>query len=113
MLQQNMAELEKLAKVRGGGELIKFIVAQASAAIAPSSYLDRCMLYSYLVMFTFSSYLTWLLFTAVVRSVFGGYSELLYCFIALSVPTFAITLPVYRFKNRQRARLGHKHSSAR
>ena len=113
MLQKNIAELEKLAKVGGGGEWIKFIVAQASAAIAPSSYLDRCMLYSYLVMFTFSSYLTWLLFTTVARSVLGGYAMLLYCLIALAVPTFAITLPVYRFKHRNRARLGHKQGAAR
>lgn len=113
MLQKNMAELEKLAKVAGGGEWIKFIVAQASAAISPSSYLDRCMLYSYLIMFTFGAYVTWLLFTAVARSVLGGYAEVLYCFMALGVPTCAMTLPVYRFKHRNRARLGNKQGASR
>jgi hypothetical protein len=113
MLQKNIAELEKLAKGAGGGEWIKFIVTQASAAIAPSSYLDRCMLYSYLIMFTFGAYVTWLVFTAVARNVLGGYVEALYCLMALGVPTFAMTLPVYRFKHRNRARLCYKQGAAR
>ena len=102
MLQQNVAEIERMTKMSGDNSFIKFIVAQATAAIAPSSYLDRWMMYSYLILFTFSSYVTWMFFTLLVNSLLGGYANFVYCILALSVPTFAITIPVYRFKNRVR-----------
>jgi hypothetical protein len=116
-MQKNLKELEKFAKLGGAGNnvLIKFIMAQATAALMPSSHLDRCMLYSYLVMFTFMAYASWAMFTTVTRSVCGWYAEVVYCFLAVSVPTFAITLPVYRFNSQHGhlARLGHKHGHAR
>lgn len=86
------------------GTIISFVMFHSSALLKPRTLEDRLMVYALLGGLLFSAHVMWVCFMQVLSFVLGDYTWVAQCCLAAGVPTFGITLPVYRFKRHQSQR---------
>lgn len=83
------------------GTVISFLMFHSSAMLKPRTLEERLMGYALLGALLFSAHMAWVCTMQLVAFVLGDYTWIAQCCLAAGVPTFGVTLPVYRFKRHQ------------
>ena len=83
-----------------GGSMIDFVMFQSGVILNPRTFDQKLMIYAQVLGLLLSSHIICIICTYVIRLIMRGYMDVLFCILAICIPTFAITFPVYRFKTR-------------
>ncbi len=86
------------------GTLISFFVFHSNAFLRPRGLSDKLMVYALIAGIIFGAHAFWVVCMTVLGLVLGDYAVIAHCVLAAGLPTFAITVPVYRFKKHQSQR---------
>lgn len=86
------------------GTLISFLMFHSNALLRPRNLGEKLMVYALFATLVFAAHAIWVVFMYLLDLVLGNYAIVAHCVLAVGVPTFGITLPVYRFKQYQSLR---------